>query len=127
RSALPRSWATSSTTHATRRPTPSPTTASTTTSPASRPSSASPAGSSKPEPHTGHKHPPPVPLRWRHRMSATPAPRLKAESLTVRTLAGFDETVRVLGSKSYTNRYLAIASLSGQAPAPEHDLLPPEP
>ncbi|MBK3562683.1 3-phosphoshikimate 1-carboxyvinyltransferase [Streptomyces sp. MBT62] len=47
-------------------------------------------------------------------MNATPDPRLKAESVTVAPLAAFDERVSVLGSKSYTNRYLAIASLSGQ-------------
>lgn len=47
-------------------------------------------------------------------MSTTPDPRLKAEELTVLPLAAFDERVSVLGSKSYTNRYLAIASLSGQ-------------
>lgn len=47
-------------------------------------------------------------------MNAPSDPRLKAEAVTVVPLAAFDETVRVLGSKSYTNRYLAIASLSGQ-------------
>ncbi len=47
-------------------------------------------------------------------MNATPDPRLKAESVTVVPLAAFDERVSVLGSKSYTNRYLAIASLSGR-------------
>ncbi|WP_326718850.1 3-phosphoshikimate 1-carboxyvinyltransferase [Streptomyces sp. NBC_00243] len=47
-------------------------------------------------------------------MNATPDPRLKAEEVTVLPLAAFDERVSVLGSKSYTNRYLAIASLSGQ-------------
>ena len=41
-------------------------------------------------------------------------PRLKAHELTVIPLAGIDADVSVLGSKSYTNRYLAIASLSGQ-------------
>lgn len=56
-------------------------------------------------------------------MSATPDPRLKAETLTIRTLTGFDETVRVLGSKSYTNRYLAIASLSGQETVIDNALL----
>ena len=56
-------------------------------------------------------------------MSATPDPRLEADSLTVRTLTGFDETVRVLGSKSYTNRYLAIASLSGQETVIDNALL----
>ena len=47
-------------------------------------------------------------------MNATPDPRLKAEEVTVLPLAAFDERVSVLGSKSYTNRYLAIASLSGR-------------
>ncbi|MEV6974457.1 3-phosphoshikimate 1-carboxyvinyltransferase [Kitasatospora sp. NPDC093806] len=48
-------------------------------------------------------------------MSATPDPRLKAEELTVLPFEGpLDTEVRVLGSKSYTNRYLAIASLSGE-------------
>ncbi|WP_033346016.1 3-phosphoshikimate 1-carboxyvinyltransferase [Catenuloplanes japonicus] len=41
-------------------------------------------------------------------------PRLKAHELTVIPLESIDAEVRVLGSKSYTNRYLAIASLSGQ-------------
>ncbi|MBT3078092.1 MULTISPECIES: 3-phosphoshikimate 1-carboxyvinyltransferase [Streptomyces] len=41
-------------------------------------------------------------------------PRLKAESVTIRPLGAFRETVRVLGSKSYSNRYLALASLSGE-------------
>lgn len=47
-------------------------------------------------------------------MSVTADPRLEAKELTVLPLAAFDERVSVLGSKSYTNRYLAIASLSGQ-------------
>ncbi|WP_406500178.1 3-phosphoshikimate 1-carboxyvinyltransferase [Streptomyces sp. NBC_00846] len=47
-------------------------------------------------------------------MNTTPDPRLKAQEVAVVPLAAFDETVSVLGSKSYTNRYLAIASLSGQ-------------
>lgn len=41
--------------------------------------------------------------------------RLEADELTIRTLADFSGVVRVLGSKSYSNRYLAIASLSGEA------------
>src|SRR5882757_9653717 len=41
--------------------------------------------------------------------------RLDAEELTVRTLADFSGVVKVLGSKSYSNRYLAIASLSGES------------
>ncbi|MYX32698.1 MULTISPECIES: 3-phosphoshikimate 1-carboxyvinyltransferase [unclassified Streptomyces] len=56
-------------------------------------------------------------------MTTTPDPRLKAETLTVVPLAAFDETVRVLGSKSYTNRYLAIASLSGQETVIDNALL----
>ncbi|MBA0050868.1 3-phosphoshikimate 1-carboxyvinyltransferase [Streptomyces sp. AJS327] len=56
-------------------------------------------------------------------MSAVPDPRRAADSLTVRTLAGFDETVHVLGSKSYTNRYLAIASLSGEETVIDNALL----
>lgn len=56
-------------------------------------------------------------------MTATSDPRLEAESVTVRTLPGFDETVHVLGSKSYTNRYLAIASLSGQETVVDNALL----
>ncbi|WP_329182766.1 3-phosphoshikimate 1-carboxyvinyltransferase [Actinacidiphila glaucinigra] len=56
-------------------------------------------------------------------MTTTPDPRLKAESVTIVPLAAFDETVRVLGSKSYTNRYLAIASLSGQETVIDNALL----
>lgn len=41
-------------------------------------------------------------------------PRLEATDLTVRPLPTFDTEAKVLGSKSYSNRYLAIASLSGQ-------------
>jgi 3-phosphoshikimate 1-carboxyvinyltransferase len=40
--------------------------------------------------------------------------RLDAENVTIRTLDTFDGEVKVLGSKSYSNRYLAIASLSGE-------------
>jgi 3-phosphoshikimate 1-carboxyvinyltransferase len=43
-----------------------------------------------------------------------PDPRTKAEQLTVRPLPAFDTKVKVLGSKSYSNRYLTIASLSGR-------------
>jgi len=46
--------------------------------------------------------------------TATPDPRLEAHELTVRTLPAFDLVVKVLGSKSYSNRYIAIAALSGQ-------------
>ncbi|MFD9701513.1 3-phosphoshikimate 1-carboxyvinyltransferase [Lentzea sp. NPDC059081] len=38
--------------------------------------------------------------------------RMEADELTVRTLPTFDRVVNVLGSKSYSNRYLAIASLA---------------
>ncbi|MFC9006173.1 3-phosphoshikimate 1-carboxyvinyltransferase [Streptomyces microflavus] len=41
-------------------------------------------------------------------------PRLKAESVTIRPLGAFRKTVQVLGSKSYSNRYLALAALSGE-------------
>ncbi|MFI0942723.1 3-phosphoshikimate 1-carboxyvinyltransferase [Streptomyces sp. NPDC021020] len=48
-------------------------------------------------------------------MSAAPDPRLKAEEITVNTLDTPPDTeVNVLGSKSYTNRYIAIAALSGK-------------
>jgi 3-phosphoshikimate 1-carboxyvinyltransferase len=46
--------------------------------------------------------------------TADPDPRLAAEELTVRTLPPFDQVVKVPGSKSYSNRYLAIAALTGQ-------------
>lgn len=39
-------------------------------------------------------------------------PRMSAEQLTVPTLAAVDTDVAVLGSKSYTNRAIAIASLA---------------
>lgn len=47
-------------------------------------------------------------------MSATPDPRLSAHELTVQPLETVDAEVKVLGSKSYTNRYIALASLSGK-------------
>ncbi|GAA3034297.1 3-phosphoshikimate 1-carboxyvinyltransferase [Kitasatospora albolonga] len=47
-------------------------------------------------------------------MTSTPDPRLKAEQLTVEPLAAIDHEVKVLGSKSYTNRQIAIAALSGK-------------
>src|SRR4051794_8526172 len=48
-------------------------------------------------------------------MSAAPDPRLKADQITVNTLdTPLDKEVKVLGSKSYTNRYIAIAALSGK-------------
>ncbi|MCX5316136.1 3-phosphoshikimate 1-carboxyvinyltransferase [Streptomyces sp. NBC_00154] len=40
---------------------------------------------------------------------------MKAENVTIRLLDTFSKQVKVLGSKSYSNRYLAIAALSGQA------------
>ncbi|MEU5364008.1 3-phosphoshikimate 1-carboxyvinyltransferase [Streptomyces sp. NPDC005925] len=42
-------------------------------------------------------------------------PRMKAESVAIRPLPTFDKRVKVLGSKSYSNRYLALAALSGEA------------
>ncbi|MEV8031462.1 3-phosphoshikimate 1-carboxyvinyltransferase [Streptomyces sp. NPDC086182] len=39
---------------------------------------------------------------------------MQAESVTIRPLESFSKKVKVLGSKSYSNRYLAIAALSGQ-------------
>ncbi|MET9854435.1 3-phosphoshikimate 1-carboxyvinyltransferase [Streptomyces sp. NPDC006450] len=45
-------------------------------------------------------------------MSGINDPRLKAEQLTVETIDSIDHEVRVLGSKSYTNRQIAIASLA---------------
>lgn len=45
-------------------------------------------------------------------MTAFQDPRLSAEQLTVETLAAVDADVAVLGSKSYTNRAIAIASLA---------------
>jgi 3-phosphoshikimate 1-carboxyvinyltransferase len=47
-------------------------------------------------------------------MTASADSRLKAAELTVAPLGTLDREVRVLGSKSYTNRYIALASLSGQ-------------
>ncbi|MCW7991670.1 3-phosphoshikimate 1-carboxyvinyltransferase, partial [Streptomyces platensis subsp. clarensis] len=41
--------------------------------------------------------------------------RMKAESVTIRPLQTFEVRVKVLGSKSYSNRYLALAALSGEA------------
>lgn len=41
--------------------------------------------------------------------------RMKAESVTIRPLRTVDTSVKVLGSKSYSNRYLALAALSGEA------------
>lgn len=43
-----------------------------------------------------------------------PDPRTQAGQLAVRVLPTFDKTVKVLGSKSYSNRFIAIAALSGQ-------------
>ncbi|GGR21318.1 3-phosphoshikimate 1-carboxyvinyltransferase [Streptomyces roseolus] len=47
-------------------------------------------------------------------MSGINDPRLKAEELTVEPLAAIDHDVKVLGSKSYTNRQIAVAALSGK-------------
>lgn len=56
-------------------------------------------------------------------MSTTRDSRLTAHQLTVRPVKSFDARVTVLGSKSYTNRYLAIAALSGQETVIDHALL----
>ncbi|WP_066369455.1 3-phosphoshikimate 1-carboxyvinyltransferase [Herbidospora mongoliensis] len=53
----------------------------------------------------------------------TSDPRRKAAELTMRTLPTMDADVKVLGSKSYTNRYLAIAALSGQETTLENALI----
>ncbi|WP_328299266.1 3-phosphoshikimate 1-carboxyvinyltransferase [Streptomyces sp. NBC_00435] len=45
-------------------------------------------------------------------MSALNDPRLKAEQLAIETIDSIDHEVRVLGSKSYTNRQIAIAALA---------------
>lgn len=50
-------------------------------------------------------------------------PRMTASEVTVRPLATVDSDVKVLGSKSYTNRYIALASLSGQDTVIEGALL----
>ncbi len=49
--------------------------------------------------------------------------RMKAESVTIRPLRTFDKRVKVLGSKSYSNRYLALAALSGEATTIEGALI----
>ena len=56
-------------------------------------------------------------------MTATPDPRLSSDQLTVRRLEGVDAEVKVLGSKSYTNRYIALACLSGKEVVVEGALL----
>ncbi|GAB2591824.1 3-phosphoshikimate 1-carboxyvinyltransferase [Streptomyces capparidis] len=56
-------------------------------------------------------------------MTNTPELRLKAPRLTVVPSGPVDTEVRVLGSKSYTNRFLAIASLSGRETLIEGALL----
>ena len=53
----------------------------------------------------------------------TPDPRRQASALEVRQLSAVDADVKVLGSKSYTNRYIAIASLSGEDTLIENALL----
>ncbi len=47
-------------------------------------------------------------------MSHEPDPRLKQAEVSVLPLDSVDAEVAVLGSKSFTNRYIAIAALSGQ-------------
>lgn len=56
-------------------------------------------------------------------MSENADPRLKAHQLTVLPLKTVDTEVKVLGSKSYTNRYIALASLSGRETVIEGALL----
>lgn len=56
-------------------------------------------------------------------MGTTRDSRLTAHQVTVRPVKSFDARVTVLGSKSYTNRYLAIAALSGQETVIDHALL----
>ena len=56
-------------------------------------------------------------------MSLTPDPRLLLQELAVRLLDTIDTEVEVPGSKSYTNRYIAIASLSGAETVIEGALL----
>ena len=56
-------------------------------------------------------------------MTTTVDPRLSAEQVEVQHLPGLDATVPVLGSKSYTNRYLGIAALSGRETLIEGALL----
>lgn len=53
-------------------------------------------------------------------MSITRDSRLTAHQLTVLRVESLDAQVTVLGSKSYTDRYLAIASLSGQETVIDH-------
>lgn len=56
-------------------------------------------------------------------MTTVSDPRLSAEQLTVSRLDGIDAEVRVLGSKSYTNRHLALAALCGEPTVIEGALL----
>lgn len=57
-------------------------------------------------------------------MSVKTDPRLKQAELTVLPLSGaLDREAKVLGSKSYTNRYIAIAALSGQDTVIDNALL----
>lgn len=57
-------------------------------------------------------------------MNVKADPRLKQAELTVLPLSGaLDHDAKVLGSKSYTNRYIAIAALSGQDTVIDNALL----
>ncbi len=47
-------------------------------------------------------------------VTMSPDPRLKLDALEISPLAGVDACVLVLGSKSYTNRHIAIAALASQ-------------
>ncbi|MGQ0839478.1 3-phosphoshikimate 1-carboxyvinyltransferase [Actinokineospora sp.] len=49
--------------------------------------------------------------------------RLRAETVTIRTLDTVDRVISVAGSKSYTNRYIAMASLCGKRMEIENALL----
>ncbi|HET7013893.1 MAG TPA: 3-phosphoshikimate 1-carboxyvinyltransferase [Streptosporangiaceae bacterium] len=53
----------------------------------------------------------------------TPDPRLLLDAVEVEPLAGVDAAVRVLGSKSYTNRHIAMAALSPHATTLHNALL----
>lgn len=44
-------------------------------------------------------------------VDVTPDPRLRLDALEIEPLPGVDATTQVLGSKSYTNRHIAIAAL----------------
>ncbi|WP_067461040.1 3-phosphoshikimate 1-carboxyvinyltransferase [Actinomadura macra] len=55
-------------------------------------------------------------------MTVTADPRLSLDELEIAPLKEIDATVEVLGSKSYTNRFIAIGALSGQ-PVTLHNAL----